>query len=235
MEKKYGEKKKAILMALSEKRRFTELMKLSGASDTLVIKVLREFNQKGWVKKLPDGRYVLTESGRRVLAKMLLAEKIYVLYDKGYGDLIEEKLGEVEFIFSLVYLLYVGSRLNTILLSLLNINIENEEDVGRIVSLEEKDIRGKLKMLLEKLDPKWKKRFDSKIVEEIENDGIYMIGYYGERKDFLNFLKKCLEEANGFLRLINLKMLSLSKKPYVRKYIEMVDEKKKKIEEILEI
>lgn len=68
-----------IIELCEEPKKFTELKKAIGISDPGLTKHLKSLQKLGWVRKLDDGRYGLTASGREVLptarrAAMTLAE-----------------------------------------------------------------------------------------------------------------------------------------------------------------
>lgn len=74
-------KRERLLLALKKgPRHFKELLAASGLSDVGLIKALRDLQTKGIIVKLPDGRYVLTEEGRRLAEELevedLLAEAL---------------------------------------------------------------------------------------------------------------------------------------------------------------
>lgn len=68
-----------IIELCEEPKRFTELKRAIGISDPGLTKHLKSLQRLGWVRKMDDGRYGLTGSGREVLptarrAALTLAE-----------------------------------------------------------------------------------------------------------------------------------------------------------------
>lgn len=56
--------------------RFKELLAASGLSDVGLIKALKDLQRRGIIRKLPDGRYVLTDEGRRVVEELEVYELV---------------------------------------------------------------------------------------------------------------------------------------------------------------
>ena len=63
-----------ILKLCMAPQRYVDLKKETRLSDAGLYKKLRELTGKGWLKKLPDGRYILTEEGLKFLEELEVRE-----------------------------------------------------------------------------------------------------------------------------------------------------------------
>ena len=76
---KLSPRSRQILEMCSTPRRYTELKRKLELSDRGLYVKLKRFQRNGWLKKLPDGKYVLTDEGKGVLENIRLQEALKIL------------------------------------------------------------------------------------------------------------------------------------------------------------
>jgi len=70
-------KRQRVFIACREPKRFTDLLVEVGMSKNYLSQVLKELENEGLIRKLPDRRYVVTDKGRALAEK--LAEDVEVI------------------------------------------------------------------------------------------------------------------------------------------------------------
>ena len=76
---KLSPRSRQILEMCSTPRRYTELKRKLELSDRGLYVKLKRFQRNGWLKKLPDGKYALTDEGKGVLENIRLQEALKIL------------------------------------------------------------------------------------------------------------------------------------------------------------
>ena len=116
--------------------RYTELLRKINISDRGLRMALKTLIQKGWVKKLPSGEYVLTEEGKMVLENIKLQESLKILGEE--DEFIKEIRVKIRRRASLIAL-YEALYLLYLLLDTLKIGVDvvNRIDKEYIPLLEE--------------------------------------------------------------------------------------------------
>ncbi len=65
-----------VIQLCEEPQRFSDLKKPIGISDAGLTKHLKGLQKLGWIRKMEDGRYELTDSGRQILPHAQRAESV---------------------------------------------------------------------------------------------------------------------------------------------------------------
>jgi DNA-binding HxlR family transcriptional regulator len=92
-------KKHLLLVACREPKRFTDLLEEVGMSKNWLNQALKELESEGLIRKLPDGRYVVTEEGRVLAEKLAEEVEVFELVKKAvrlYGaEAVKQKIQEL--------------------------------------------------------------------------------------------------------------------------------------------
>jgi len=94
-----GTKAKKLLTVCQEPKRFTEIWREIGMSKAWLAEALKKLQEAGLVEKLPDGRYVLTEEGKRLAAELREEAEVEELLSeavkRGYVVAVKEELENI--------------------------------------------------------------------------------------------------------------------------------------------
>lgn len=246
MANKLSQRTLVILRLCETPQRYTTLKAATNLSDAGLYKKLEMLVKKGWIRKLPDGSYVLTDAGRSALEEIDTLEIVREAM-KRYGasavkeavtqimsKRIEEAVTEVEIVETLVRVLRAWATITAFWLS----SLEKREHPLQSIGDEERRALSIIETALRKIGgEQWYRKHSLLLYpherELIEEHGgragvalpIIAFVLEGRREDVLSSVEREL----GAIRQERLSLLETPLRGAILTLLRLVDERKREL------
>ena len=235
-------KKQQLLAACKEPKRFTDLLGEVGVSKYWLSVALKELMHEGLIRKLPDGRYVITDEGK-ILAEEtevyeLVREAIRKLgaetVKKNIEELLRKKItkavSEVDLAEALIKLLRVWANITAYWLEC------SQPSLSKHISREELKAVAAIESVLRELGRKdqWWRTFrtlvpEADIMEDYYKLGVSaVIGMVDNFANLDNIIKSADQELSNIKPAIDL--LDTNLRNHILLLLDAIEERKKALE-----